>query len=107
MPLLVSPFRRPQTRTACSEARVEFRAMLATFMILVRFLDSVAETRSRLIGTSRPSRLFRDRGCCSRRHRRRVRPRGAVRKPQPVLDQDVLDKDINALNETTDVETEN
>jgi len=31
----------------------------------------------------------------------------AVRKPQPVLDQDVLDKDINALNETTDVETEN
>ena len=31
----------------------------------------------------------------------------AVRKPQPVLDQDVLDKDINALNGTTDVETEN
>jgi hypothetical protein len=33
--------------------------------------------------------------------------RGEVRKPQPLLRQDVLDKDINALNGTTDVETEN
>jgi hypothetical protein len=36
----------------------------------------------------------------------------AVRKPQPVLEQDVadkdvLDKDINALNKAADVETEN
>jgi len=43
----------------------------------------------------------------SRLHRRRGSRLAAVRKPQPVLDQDVLDKDINALNGTTDVETEN
>jgi hypothetical protein len=34
-------------------------------------------------------------------------PRGEVRKPQPLLRQDVLDKDINALNKAADVETEN
>jgi len=36
-----------------------------------------------------------------------VPSRGEVRKPQPLLRQDVLDKDINALNKAADVETEN
>jgi hypothetical protein len=34
-------------------------------------------------------------------------PRGSGKEAATVLDQDVLDKDINALNGTTDVETEN
>jgi hypothetical protein len=34
-------------------------------------------------------------------------PRGNGKEAATVLDQDVLDKDINALNETSDVETEN
>jgi hypothetical protein len=36
----VSRLRRSQTLAACSDARVEFQELLATFMILVRFLVS-------------------------------------------------------------------
>jgi hypothetical protein len=38
-PLLASRLRSSQTLAACSEARAEFQGILATFMILVRFLD--------------------------------------------------------------------
>jgi hypothetical protein len=39
VPMLVSRFRSSQTLAACSDARVGFDGILATFMILVRFLD--------------------------------------------------------------------
>jgi hypothetical protein len=82
--------------------------MLATFMILVRFLDSdcrnAIASPSALAGQAGFSWIA---GAARAAIASRACPRAAVRKPQPVLDQDVLDKDINALNETTDVETEN
>jgi len=84
--------------------------MLATFMILVRFFDLNCRNASAAPPHQPPEPALSGRECRGSP----IAPiaatgaaRQRVRKPQPVLDQDVLDKDINALNGTTDVETEN